>query len=51
VGGRSVAQHTSLKWAGISDDLDALPTLRRHSRVAAIDALVQFESLDYFRMR
>jgi AcrR family transcriptional regulator len=34
-----------------AQELDALPKLRRQSRVAAIDALVQFESLDYFRVR
>lgn len=32
-------------------ELDALPAGQRKSRVAAIDVLVQFESLDYYRLR
>lgn len=32
-----------------ANELDALPAAKRQSRVAAIDALVQFESLDYYR--
>ncbi len=32
-------------------ELDLLPAARRESRTAAIDALLQFDSLDYFRQR
>lgn len=34
-----------------ANELNAMPATKRQSRVAAIDALVQFESLDYFRIR
>jgi len=32
-------------------ELDRLPSARRESRTAAIDSLLQFDSLDYFRQR
>ena len=45
------AQRLARKQIGLhfATELDPLPSARRESRTAAIDALLQFDSLDYFR--
>ncbi len=45
------AQRLGRKQIGLqfATELDPLPPTREQARTAAIDALVQFESLDYFR--
>ena len=47
------AQRLGRKQIGLhfATELDPLPSARRESRTAAIDALLQFDSLDYFRQR
>ena len=46
------AQRMARKQIGLhfATELDPLPSARRESRTAAIDALLQFDSLDYFRL-
>jgi hypothetical protein len=45
------AQRLARKQIGLhfATELAPLPSARRESRIAAIDALLQFDSLDYFR--
>ncbi len=47
------AQRLGRKQIGLhfATEFDPLPSARRESRTAAIDALLQFDSLDYFRQR